>query len=263
VREFRGLSYLAWITFRRQLFARKTGIAVVLIVMAALATLVWARRGMPRIDDDDVNVPVGVTRFVRMIIMPIYISFLLPVLSLIYAASAIGEERDERTLVYLLIRPLSRYRIYLAKGMGILPLVLAVGVGGFLLICAAAGPAGWETGRLFDGAVMRGCIVYTALFLLFGAVFHRPLVLAVCYAFFCETLVGNMPGTIKRLAVSFHTKCLMYDVGRPFGVTPDSDAQFVAISGDTAAWVLDLVALFLFALGAYLFHRKEYRDFAA
>lgn len=261
--EFRGLAYLSLLTFQRQLAARKTFIAVALIGLASLGTTAWSRRSFARVAGDEELLQQALNKFADEVFMPIFVSFLLPLLALIYATAAIGEEREERTLVYLLIRPLSRYRIYLAKAFGVLPLVILVGVGGFAVISLCAGPAAGLIWNLFEPAVLRGCIAYTCLFLLFGAIFPKPLVLAVVYAFFCEALLGNMPGTIKRLAVSFHTRCLMYDAGANFGIKPDSELQFVPISGDAARWVLDLTSIGLLAFGAFLFHRKEFRDFTS
>lgn len=262
MRQWRGLTYLTWLTFRRQLAARKTVVALVLILLCALATLAWSRTFRLPPDADPARVTKAMNGFVEAILMPLFVSFLLPILALIYATAAIGEEREERTIVYLLIRPLSRYRIYLAKALGTVPLVLAVGLGGFALVCLASGRVGGICWDLFPMAIVRGCVAYTALFLLFGAIFPRPMILAVVYAFFCETLLGNMPGTIKRLTISYHCSCLMFDAGSIVGIHPDRERQFIPISGWAAAWVLDLASLALLALGAYLFHRKEYRDFA-
>lgn len=262
MRELRGLTFLAWLTFVRQLFARKTIIAIVLIVLLSLATVAWGRRFHVAVDVEPERFREAMNGFTDLIIMPIFTSFLLPILAVIYATAALGEEREERTLVYLLIRPLSKHRIYLAKAAGTLPLVVAAGFVGFALVCLAAGPVGTIAWRLYQPAVLRGAVAYTCLFLMFGAVFPRPLILAIVYAFFCETLLGNMPGTIKRLAVSFHCRCLMYDAGGPYGIAPDSELQFLPISGWAAAWVLDLASVALLFVGAFLFHRKEYRDFS-
>src|SRR5690606_38105033 len=135
--------------------------------------------------------------------MGVYLSLLLPITALIYATAAIGEEREQRTLVYLLSPPPARYRIYLAKAAGILPATVLVGLSGFWAICQTAGELGEPAWNLFFPAIARACLAYGALFLLFGAAFPRPAVLGVVYSLFVETTLGNMPGTIKRIAVSY------------------------------------------------------------
>lgn len=258
--ELRGLFYLSRLTFWRQFLARKTLIALVLIGMLCLATIVWNQRILPDIARDTSKENNPINKFSEFVVMPIYLGFLLPVLCLIYATAAFGEERDERTLVYLLIRPLARYRVYLAKGLGILPLVLVAGIGGFWLVCLCAEEPGRIAWELYRPAVIRGSFAYACLFLLFGALVPRPLVVSIAYAFFCEALVSLMPGTIKRLAISFHCKCLIFEAGKDYGVTPDSQLQFLPISGQAASWVLTLASIALLAVGAFFFHRKEYRD---
>jgi hypothetical protein len=87
-------------------------------------------------------------------------------------------------------------------------------------------------------------------------------VFAVLYAFFCETLLGVMPGSIKRLAISFHCRSIMFDVGQPFGLEPAERLQFDPISANSAIWVLDIASVVLLIIGVVVFHFKEYRDLA-
>jgi len=50
--ELRGLSFVAWLTFRRQVFARKSIVAGVLIVMLTMATAIWSQRMESRYDPE-------------------------------------------------------------------------------------------------------------------------------------------------------------------------------------------------------------------
>lgn len=260
MRELRALTHLAWLTLRRQLTGRKTLIAVMLVGLLCLATIVWSRRHGVAADAPAIARDRATAQFTQQIILPLYVSFLLPILTLTYATAAVGEEREERTLVYVLIRPMERYRIYLSKWVGVLPLTIVTAVGGYAALCASAGISGHAAWEMFWPAIARSSIAYTALFLLFGAIFPRPVVFAVLYAFFCEAMVGNMPGTVKRATVSYYCQCLIYDTGEPLGLAPSIKAQFLPISGDAAAWALDIASLALLAVGAVAFHRKEYRD---
>ena len=128
------------------------------------------------------------------------------------------------------------------------------------MICLAGGEAG-RIAWFSIGQPFCGCLAYSALFLLFGAAFPRPVIMAVVYSFLIEALLGNMPGTIKRLAVSFYTNCLIFEAAYPFDVTP-AQPQFDSISAATAGTVLDAITLALLAIGAVWFQRREYRDLA-
>jgi hypothetical protein len=53
---------------------------------------------------------------------------------------------------------------------------------------------------------------------------------------------------------------MMFDAGSDLGFQPTSFLQFLPVDGPTALTVLAIGSAILLALGAYLFHRREYRD---
>jgi hypothetical protein len=80
---------------------------------------------------------------------------------------------------------------------------------------------------------------------------------------FIETLIGNMPGIAKRLAVSFYTRCLIFDAGSAFGVSPSGPGNpdlFAAIPGPTAQMILYLLIGGLTLAGLWMFSVREYSD---
>jgi hypothetical protein len=262
MRELRGLIYLSFLIFRRQIFSRKSIVAAVLVIMLTMATAIWTQRFEVR--EGQTADQIFDRQFAFMtntVVVQLYTAFLLPILVLTYATAAIGEQREDRTLVYTLIRPLGRHRIYLATAVGIIPMTVLAALGGFAMVCSAGGEAGMTAWLEYWPAILRGCLAYTALFLLFGAAFPRPVILAVVYVFLIEALLGNMPGTIKRLAVSFYTNCMIFDVAYLYDVVPQQP-QYESISGAAAMTVLDVITVVLLVLGALWFQRREYRDLA-
>src|SRR5207249_3212008 len=127
--------------------------------------------------------------FSNWIVFGVFMSFLLPVWSLSFATEALGGERESRTLVWLLTRPLPRSSIYLAKFVALLPWSLGLNVGGFALLCAVAGPPGHLAFQLYWPAVLGGTVAFCALFHLMGACFRRAAVVALVYSFFLETIL--------------------------------------------------------------------------
>jgi hypothetical protein len=91
-----------------------------------------------------------------------------------------------------------------------------------------------------------------------GAFFKRPAIVALVYSFFLETLMGNMPGYLKRVSISFYTRCMMFDAARDFGVEPEKPSIYLAVDGWTACTVLLSVTVVLLVLGMYFFSRTEY-----
>jgi ABC-type transport system involved in multi-copper enzyme maturation permease subunit len=199
--------------------------------------------------------------FSRSVIFEVLFSFLLPVWTLSFATQALGNEREERSLVWLLSRPLPRSAVYLAKFVAALPWSLAFNLGGFGLVCLAGGEPGRLAFRLFWPAVVLGTLAYAALFCLVGAYFRRPAVVAIVYTFFLETFVGQMPGHMKRASISFFTRCLMLDeAGESRLPSWYRPAIFIPVDGTTAWTVLLLITVALLAAGMVLFARLEYHE---
>jgi ABC-2 type transport system permease protein len=200
------------------------------------------------------------TDFIRFSrgIFSIFVSFLLPLWSLSFGTEALGGEREGHSLLWLLTRPLPRSAIYLAKFVALLPWTLALNLGGFAILCLAAGRPGWKALQLFWPAVLCSTLAFAALFHLIGAWFRRPAIIALVYAFFLETIMGNMPGYFKRVSISFYTRCMMYDAAGTYGVQPESPSVFLPVSGTTAMLVLLSVTVLLLLAGTYLFNRTEY-----
>jgi ABC-type transport system involved in multi-copper enzyme maturation permease subunit len=188
----------------------------------------------------------------------IFVSFLLPLWSLSFGTEALGGDREGHNLLWLLTRPLPRPAIYLAKFVALLPWTLGLNLGGFALLCVAAGRPGLQALRLFWPAVLCATLAFAALFHLIGAYFRRPAIIALVYAFFLETILGNMPGYLKRVSISFYTRCMMYDAASTFGVQPEAPSVYLPVEGTTAMAVLLGAAAGLLLLGMYLFNRTEY-----
>jgi ABC-2 type transport system permease protein len=187
-----------------------------------------------------------------------FVSFLLPLWSLSFATEALAGDRESHSLLWLLTRPLSRPAIYLAKYVALLPWTLALNMGGFAVICAAAGRPGLQALRLYWPAVLCSTLAFASLFHLIGACFRKPAIVSLVYSFFLETIMGNMPGYLKRVSISFYTRCMMYDAASSYGVQPESPTVYLPVEGFTAMVILLGLTAALLCVGMYLFHRKEY-----
>src|SRR5262249_8686862 len=139
--------------------------------------------------------------FSNWIVFSVFLSFLLPIWSLSFATEAVGGERESRSLIWLLTRPLPRPSVHLAKFVWLLPWCVALNVGGFAILCVAGGKAGRMAFPLYWQAVLFASLAFCSLFHFLGACFRRPAVLAIVYTFFLETIVGNMPGSMKRISI--------------------------------------------------------------
>jgi len=246
----RGGLQLAALSAWRMLRSRQTLVNALLMAFALLAAAAWSMRHERT-----------VVQFVQEVFLPLYVSFFLPIFSLCYASGGVAGERQEQTLVYLLATPLPRPVIYLAKFAAAFLLVSVWNLAGFAALGRLAGPAGWESFQRFWPAVAWSSLAYTCLFHLFSVLLQRATIVSLGYALILETLLGNMPGIIKRVAISYYTQCLVFDAGQGVGLGPAGGrdpALFLPISGDTSRLVLACGSGLLFAIGWWAFCRSEY-----
>jgi hypothetical protein len=137
---------------------------------------------------------------------------------------------------------------------------LLLNFGGFALICLAAGEHGRLALQVYWPAVFWGTLAFSALFHMLGACLRRAAVVALLYAFFLETVMGNMPGHFKRLSISFYTRCLMFDRAHEIGVHPERPLWYMPVGGTTACLVLAGITVVCLIVGALVFTWNEYLD---
>jgi ABC-2 type transport system permease protein len=249
---FSACRQLFILTLRRQMFSRQTMVGIGLTVLCCLIVLAWARQSDPT-----------PKKFAEQVIVPIYIAFLMPVLAICYGASAVGGEREDRTLIYLLITPIPRPLIYFVKWLAANALVAGWAGVTLVVLCQTAGESGRNALAPFFAASLLGAVAYSSLFLLFGTTFRHGTVISLAYWFFLEVLFGNMPGIIKRVSVAYYVRCMIYDAGSEMQLGPAgriAREMFLPISGKPATIVLISSIALLLTLGLTVFSRREYRD---
>ena len=180
----------------------------------------------------------------EQILSPLFMGFLLPLISLGYASSTISGERTGQTLVYLLSTSIPRPQIYLSQFAAVLLLTMGITLGCLSMMCVTVGMDGLAVLRAFAPVVTLATVCYVALFLLFSAWLRRATFLALAYALMVETLTANIPGVVKRITVSFYANSWLYNDSslglNPIPADPVSAAVGVLIGiADLAlAWVL-------------------------
>jgi ABC-type transport system involved in multi-copper enzyme maturation permease subunit len=198
--------------------------------------------------------------FSEWVAFNLFATFLLPLWTTAFATEGLGREREANNLLWVLTRPIPRPAIFFAKYLALLPWCLLMNLGGFGLLCLAGGRHGRMAFELYWPAVFWGTLAFSALFHLMGACLRRAAIIALLYAFFLETIMGNMPGQFKRLSISFYTRCLMFDRAHEFGIHPERPGIYLPVSGTTAWMVLAGVTVVCLIVGALVFTRNEYLD---
>ena len=125
---------------------------------------------------------------------------LVPVASLVFASSSLGDTVEDQTLVYLWLRPLARWRLTLASMAASLvivwPLVIVPMVIGARL---AGGDADLVAATALATTV--GVFAYVGVFTALGLRVRNALLWGLLYVFIWEGFVAGASDTAARLAI--------------------------------------------------------------
>lgn len=129
-----------------------------------------------------------------------YISVLLPVVAIMLAGSALGDERRDQTLSFLVLRPIPRTVIAAAKASAAISaasLFALTGSAGIAFVYSSAGGEGRVFLPVLAGSVVV-MAVYGAAFTLLGLLISRSTLIGLGFVFLWESaLVYSFDGLTK------------------------------------------------------------------
>ena len=201
--------------------------AILLVLLAALpvliALLVRLTGGRP---DPDRVLDTLVVRFV------------MPLLALIVGTSVLGSEIDDGTAVYLMVKPIARWRIIVAKA------IVAAGLTAILVVPAVVVTGLLLTGRgdttttivAFAVACLAGGSAYAVAFLALSAFTTRAFLIGLAYVLIWEgVLAGLLEGT-KFLSIRQASLGIASELG-------------VELQGDQLATPVSLAVIIVVLIG--------------
>lgn len=257
MRSLRAFTTLTLLSFRRLLWS--LGTLMLLFPLAASGLFIARFAQLGRFSGSGAFAIRGFNEF-SWFVLTVFASFLLPLCALAFATASLGNEREDRTLLFVLVRPLPRGLILAAKFLASLPLVLGFTCGSFWIYCRLAGSIGEAAYGAYLPAIVYMSIAYSAVFLLFSVVFRHPAIVALLYSTFMEALLGNVPGIIRRVAVNYYGRSLMYDAGVEHGLTAPDTQWFDPLSAADARTALLTITLTALVLAWLVFRTREYEE---
>lgn len=186
----------------RQLVTRGR-MAALLFVGAATAAIAIAVGASDNISDP---LQTGVE-----LISLLHFTLLVPIIALVFATAALGDMREDGTLVYLWLRPMDRWPIavgaWLASITLSLPLTMVP-----LVVSAVAVDGGSEliTATVLAGVV--GVVAYSALFVLLGLLLKNPIVWGLGYIMIWEGLIAAFGSFAAKLAIRGYTRSILTSI---------------------------------------------------
>ena len=184
--------------------------------------------------------------FVQGMIDAMIVGGIMPIVTMTVAAAAFGNELEDRTLYYLVLKPLSRVHIILAKLVATFvlaaPVVVASGVVATALVGADAG-AVFTVGI----ALLAGVAAYASIFTWAGLITPRALAYGLVYVLVWEGILSSFLTGVRYLSVRGYTLSLLHGIdAKNFEILEDRVIAFpAAIVGAVG------VALVFFFLAQY------------
>jgi ABC-2 type transport system permease protein len=137
--------------------------------------------------------------FMSGLMLGLILGTLLPIATLILATSALGDELDDRTMVYLVLKPVMRLRIVLEKYLAVTEasvLALWLGIIATWIIIAATDLAdSADTLVASLVAIVVGVLAYGAVFIAVSLIVPRALMAGIIYTVIWESLLSRLvPG---------------------------------------------------------------------
>jgi ABC-2 type transport system permease protein len=127
-------------------------------------------------------------------------SAILPLVVLLLATSAFGNELGDRTLVYLVLKPLARWRIVAAKLLAALLVGgLPVAVSGAVAVFVIEGDLRGATAT--GAGLLLGAAAYAAIFTWTGLATRHAVVFGLVYVFVWEASLAAYLDGIRFLSV--------------------------------------------------------------
>ena len=125
---------------------------------------------------------------------------LLPIVILLPATAAFGDELEDGTLPFIYLKPVTRLRIVLEKFLAVLCVTIPAFFVGMVVtsVVATQGPNAtdiWLTFRAILGAGAMAALLLGAVFIFISLVIPRALLAGIIYIFAWESLLGRfLPG---------------------------------------------------------------------
>jgi ABC-2 type transport system permease protein len=183
----------------RQLVTR--GRLVALTLVGGLVVLVAVLVGRSEATGDELE------RAVRLI-SDLGFTLVVPVVSLVFASAALGDMREDGTLVYLWLRPMDRWPVVAGSWLAAITLSLPITLIPLVISSVAVdGGSTLTSATLLAGVI--GVVSYSALFVLVGLLLKNPIVWGLGYILIWEGLVAQFFGSVAKAAIRGYTRSII------------------------------------------------------
>lgn len=198
------------VTLRGLLGRRRTLLMLLLVAVPVIIGL------LVRLSDSGIEVD--------RILDAMIVRTVLPLVALVIGTAALGSELEDGTAVYLMIKPISRWRIvgakmFVAAGLTVALVLPSTVLAG--LLAGGMGSAAMATTFGFAVAVSVGGVAYACAFVALSAFTSRALVLGLGYTMIWEGLLAGLLEGTRFLSIRQATLAIAHGLsGQTLGQAP-------------------------------------------
>lgn len=185
----------------RQVLARRRALALLgLVLIPVLLSLAFSGQGEE-----------GPVPFLAQLFTVVVVPVILPLVALVIGTGAFGAEVEDGTAVFVLARPVARWRIVLVRLL-VAGTLTALLVAPATLVAGLVGAHGSEEARSlavgFALGVAAGSFLYCAVFLALSLVTRRALIVGFGYVIVWEGMLSGLFSGTRILSVRQYTLSL-------------------------------------------------------
>jgi len=193
----------------------------------------------------------------------IFVFHILALASAIFTTAIISQEIEQKTIVYLLTRPVPRWKLLTLRYLASVIVVSTVGI-----MCAVLASVGAYHGSGSNPLLVKDCVAlivgafaYGALFLVVSLMFNRAMIICLLFAFGWETAVPNMPGQMYLLSIYSYLQAIAQHpsagANKLLGFLTSSNGDNT-LSASTSYMAMTGFVAVLIGLGSWWFTNFEY-----
>ena len=174
---------------------RLIGIAIIGLLPILLGWVIG------RQSEDPLEAGVGFVSYMGL-------SILIPIVALIFASASLGDTREDGTLVYLWLRPISRTSVSTGAWAASITITLPLTVIP-MTISAILLNAGNSVVTATIITSILAVLAYSGLFVTLGLIVKNPVLWGLAYIFIWEAIVASFAKPAAALAVSGYSRAII------------------------------------------------------
>lgn len=182
----------------------------------------------------------------------------------IFATAVVSAELEQKTIVYLLTRPIPRWKLLVFRSLAAVVVTMGIGIlCGVATSFATYGAQGLANEYLWRD--MRGFVVgslaYVGFFVLLSMWVNKSMIVSLLYAFGWETIIPNLPGDVRVLSIANYLTVISErpSTGGSGAVSAMAGELSVNTMTPGQAWPVMIALIgFCFVFGAWWFTNFEF-----